>query len=186
MSSSHRFKNIVCLVSVALIASAAGALGSVTQEDSGTAVAIHAGRVIDGHSAAPLGPSVILIEGGRITEVGPDVVIPAGAQEINLSDATVLPGLIDAHTHVLFAPQDGKNPVLEKSVAFRTLEAAAAARLSLEAGFTTLRDTDSEGADFADVAVRDAIADGLIPGPRLLVSTMALRYALGIGQDCRG
>ena len=144
---------IFCLVSVALIASTAGVHGAAAQEDSGAAVAIHAGRVIDGLSAEPLGPSVILVENGRITEVGPDVVIPAGAQEINLSDATVLPGLIDAHTHVLFAPQDGKNPVLEKSVAFRTLEAAAAARLSLEAGFTTLRDTDSEGADFADVAV---------------------------------
>ena len=64
-------------------------------------------------------------------------------------------------------------------LAFRTLEAAAAARLSLEAGFTTLRDTDSEGADFADVAVRDAIAAGLIPGPRLLVSTMALSITGG-------
>ena len=107
------------------------------------------------------------------------MTIPAGVREIDLSDATVLPGLIDAHTHVLFAPQDGKNPVLEKSVAFRTLEAAAAARLSLEAGFTTLRDTDSEGADFADVAVRDAIEAGLIPGPRLLVSTMALSITGG-------
>ena len=179
MSNSGRSKNILCLVSAGLIASATGAIGSAAQEDSSAVVAIHAGRVIDGLSAASLGPSVILIEGDRITEVGPDVVIPAGAREINLLDATVLPGLIDAHTHVLFAPQDGKNPVLEKSVAFRTLEAAAAARLSLEAGFTTLRDTDSEGADFADVAVRDAIAAGLIPGPRLLVSTMALSITGG-------
>ena len=179
MSSSGRPKNIVCLVSAGVIASAAGAIGSTTQEGPAAVVAIRAGRVIDGVSAEPLGPAVILIEGDRITEVGPDVVIPAGAREIDLSDATVLPGLIDAHTHVLFAPQDGKNPVLEKSVAFRTLEAAAAARLSLDAGFTTLRDTDSEGADFADVAVRDAIAAGLIPGPRLLVSTMALSITGG-------
>ena len=178
MSSRGRSRNIACLGLAGLIASAV-AIGSTAQEDRGAAVAIRAGRVIDGVSDAPLGPSVILIEGGRITEVGPDVAIPAGTREVDLSEATVLPGLIDAHTHVLFAPQDGKNPVLEKSVAFRTLEAAAAARRSLDAGFTTLRDTDSEGADFADVAVRDAIAAGLIPGPRLLVSTMALSITGG-------
>ena len=92
---------------------------------------------------------------------------------------TLLPGLIDAHTHVCYAPQDGKNPVLEKSVAFRALEGAAAARASLNAGFTTLRDTDSDGAQFADVAIRDAIRLGLIPGPRLFLSTRALTITGG-------
>ena len=84
MSSSHRFMKIVCLVSAALIGSAAWALGSVAQEDSGTTVAIHAGRVIDGLSASPLGPLVILIEGDRITEVGPHVVIPPLPKNRNL------------------------------------------------------------------------------------------------------
>ena len=91
MSISGRSKNILCLVSAGLIASATGAIGSVAQEDSSAVVAIHAGSVIDGLSAESLGPSVILIEGERITEVDPDVVIPPGAREINLLDATVLP-----------------------------------------------------------------------------------------------
>ncbi len=172
-------KRIVGVGLVGLFVLAAGTVTLQAQQAGGAAVAVRAGRVIDGLSAEPLGPSTILIEGGRITAVGPDVAIPAAARVIDLSDHTVLPGLIDAHTHVLFAPQDGKNPVLEKSVAFRALEGAAAARASLEAGFTTLRDLDSEGADFADVAVRDAIAQGLIPGPRLVVSTMALSITGG-------
>ncbi len=172
-------KRIAGVGLVGLFVLAAGTVTLQAQQAAGGAVVVRAGRVIDGLSAEPLGPSTILIEGGRITAVGPDVAIPAAARVIDLSDHTVLPGLIDAHTHVLFAPQDGKNPVLEKSVAFRALEGAAAARASLEAGFTTLRDLDSEGADFADVAVRDAIAQGLIPGPRLVVSTMALSITGG-------
>ncbi len=172
-------KRIVGVGLVGLFVLAAGTVTLQAQQAGGGAVVVRAGRVIDGLSAEPLGPSTILIEGGRITAVGPDVAIPAAARVIDLSDHTVLPGLIDAHTHVLFAPQDGKNPVLEKSVAFRALEGAAAARASLEAGFTTLRDLDSEGADFADVAVRDAIAQGLIPGPRMVVSTMALSITGG-------
>ncbi len=172
-------KRIVGVGLVGLVVLAAGTVTLQAQQAGGGAVVVRAGRVIDGLSAEPLGPSTILIEGGRITAVGPDVAIPAAARVIDLSDHTVLPGLIDAHTHVLFAPQDGKNPVLEKSVAFRALEGAAAARASLEAGFTTLRDLDSEGADFADVAVRDAIAQGLIPGPRMVVSTMALSITGG-------
>jgi imidazolonepropionase-like amidohydrolase len=137
--------------------------------------------VIDGTSAAPLLDAVIIVEGDRIARVSPRalVQVPAGARVIDLSGYTVLPGLIDAHTHICFAPQDGKDPVLQKSVPFRALEGAAAARASLEAGFTTLRDLDSEGADFADVAVRDAIQKGLVPGPRLLVSTMALSITGG-------
>jgi imidazolonepropionase-like amidohydrolase len=144
-------------------------------------VAVRAGRVIDGTGAAPLPDAVILVEGERIARVGPraEVQVPAGAELIDLSAYTVLPGLIDTHTHICFAPQDGKDPVLQKSVPFRAIEGAAAARASLEAGFTTLRDLDSEGAEFADVAVRDAIQKGLVPGPRLLVSTMALSITGG-------
>lgn len=140
---------------------------------------LRAGRLIDGVSAQPVADAVIVIEGDRIARVGPGIAVPPGARVIDLSGYTVLPGLIDAHTHVCFAPQDGKDPVLNKSIPFRALEAAAAAKVSLEAGFTTLRDTDSEGAEFADVAVRDAISMGLIPGPRLLVSTMALSITGG-------
>lgn len=142
-------------------------------------IAIRAGRLIDGVGPRPVPDVVILIESDRIVGVGPGLGPPAGARVMDLSAYTVLPGFIDAHTHVCFAPQDGKDPVLTKSIAFRALQGAAAARASLNAGFTTLRDIDSEGAGFADVAVRDAIQQELIPGPRLLVATMALSITAG-------
>jgi imidazolonepropionase-like amidohydrolase len=141
--------------------------------------AIRAGQLIDGVSPHPVSDVVILLEQDRVTGVERNIAPPLGAHVIDLSAYTVLPGLIDAHTHICFAPQDGKDPVLTKSIPFRALQGAAAARASLDAGFTTLRDMDSEGAGFADVAVRDAIRHGLIPGPRLFVSTMALSITGG-------
>ncbi len=148
-------------------------------ETPNSAVVIRSDRLIDGASPEPISGGSVQIDGDRIVNVGPDLSIPSGARVIDLTGYTLLPGLIDAHTHVCYAPLDGKNPVLEKSIAFRALEGAAAARASLNAGFTTLRDTDSEGAQFADVAVRDAIRLGLIPGPRLFVSTRALTITGG-------
>jgi imidazolonepropionase-like amidohydrolase len=142
-------------------------------------LAVRAGFLIDGSNREPVRDAVVLIEKDRIAAVGRDVRIPPDTDVIDLSAYTVLPGLIDAHTHVCFAPQDGKDPVLTKSVAFRALQGAAAVRASLNAGFTTLRDTDSEGAGFADVAVRDAVNQGLIPGSRLFVSTMGISITGG-------
>jgi len=142
-------------------------------------LAVRAGLLIDGSNREPVRDAVVLIEKDRIAAVGRDVRIPPDTDVIDLSAYTVLPGLIDAHTHVCFAPQDGKDPVLTKSVAFRALQGAAAVRASLNAGFTTLRDTDSEGAGFADVAVRDAVNQGLIPGSRLFVSTMGISITGG-------
>jgi imidazolonepropionase-like amidohydrolase len=142
-------------------------------------IAVRAGSLIDGVSPEPLRDATILIEKDRIVAVGRDVRLPPDTNVIDLSACTVLPGLIDAHTHVCFAPQDGKDPVLTKSVAFRALQGAAAVRAALNAGFTTLRDTDSEGAGFADVAVRDAVNQGLIPGSRLFVSTMGISITAG-------
>ncbi|HJZ13016.1 MAG TPA: amidohydrolase family protein, partial [Acidobacteriota bacterium] len=100
---------------------------------------------------------------------------------IDLSKYTCLPGLIDSHTHILLQPEDeeGAPPVVVKSQDFRTVQGVAAAKKELEAGFTTLRDVDSEGAGFADVAIRDAINKGIIPGPRLFVATLALSITAG-------
>jgi len=125
--------------------------------------------------------AVIVVSGEHIETVGANAEIPDGARVIDLSAYTVLPGLIDSHTHILLQPEDerGAPPVITKSQAFRTVQGVAAARKDLEAGFTTLRDVDSEGAGFADVAIRDAIDRGIVPGPRLFVSTLALTITGG-------
>ncbi|MCH8956187.1 amidohydrolase family protein [candidate division KSB1 bacterium] len=143
-------------------------------------LAIKCGKLIDGVGNKPATNAVILIEGERIIAVGQAVNIPSDATVIDLSDFTVLPGLIDTHSHICLTPDyTDKNPVLYKSIPYRTIEGVRAARLNLEAGFTAMRDVDSEGANFADAAIRDAINAGLIPGPRLQVSTMAISITGG-------
>ena len=142
---------------------------ALPQDMSGsTAVtAIRAGTLINGVDNSAMDNVTILITGDRITEVGTNVRIPSNATVIDLSGYTVLPGLIDTHSHILLTPENpAGNPVLYKSIPYRTVEGVLAAKLNLEAGFTTLRDIDSEGANFADVGIRDAINDGLISGPR--------------------
>ena len=143
--------------------------------------AIKAGTLIDPRSGSVLSNQVILVEGSRIKAIGTNLAIPDGARIIDCSSHTVLPGLIDCHTHILLQPEDEGDvpPVVTKSQAFRTVQGVAAARKDLEAGFTTMRDLDSEGAGFADVAIRDAINQGIIPGPRLFVATYALTITGG-------
>lgn len=144
-------------------------------------LALRCGQLIDGVSASPIKNAVVLVEGERIKQVGTQVTIPEKAKVMDLSQYTVLPGLIDTHTHICLTPADetGKSPVLYKSIPYRTIEGLRDAQLNLQAGFTTLRDVDSEGADFADVAIRDAINQGLVMGPRLQVSTMAISITGG-------
>lgn len=143
--------------------------------------AIKCGRLINPVDGSITQNAVIIVRGERIERVGATLAIPAGAKIIDLSAYTVLPGLIDCHTHVMLQPEDeqGPPPVITKSQAFRTVQAVAAAKRDLEAGFTTMRDLDSEGAGFADVAIRDGINRGIIPGPRLFVSTYALTITGG-------
>jgi imidazolonepropionase-like amidohydrolase len=144
-------------------------------------IAVRAARMLDVRTGAFVNNPVIVVEGDRVISAGSTLAIPAGAQVIDLGDVTLLPGLIDCHTHVLWQPEDerGAPPVVTKSQAQRTVEGVAAAKKDLEAGFTTMRDLDSEGAGFADVAVRDGIERGVIPGPRLLVSTDPLTITAG-------
>jgi imidazolonepropionase-like amidohydrolase len=144
-------------------------------------VAVRAARMLDVRTGAFVNNPVILIEDERVTAVGANLSVPAGAQIVDLGNLTLMPGLIDCHTHVLLQPEDerGVPPIITKSQAERTVEGVAAARRDLEAGFTTMRDLDSEGAGFADVAVRDGINRGVIPGPRLLVSTDPLTITAG-------
>jgi imidazolonepropionase-like amidohydrolase len=150
-------------------------------QGSANAVAIRCGKLLNPVDGALLEDAVILVRGDRVAEVGAKLRIPDGAAIIDLSKYTVLPGLIDCHTHILLQPEDerGVPPVITKSQAFRTIQGVAAAKRDLEAGFTTMRDLDSEGAGFADVAIRDAINRGIIPGPRLFVSTLAITITAG-------
>jgi imidazolonepropionase-like amidohydrolase len=133
-------------------------------------VAVRAGRLFDSKTGQMLAKQVVLLSGDRITEVGPEgqVKIPAGAEVIDLSRATVLPGLIDAHTHMF--NQRGPKGTTEASM----LIAAQNARADLRAGFTTARDMSSHGNGYGDIAMRDAINEGRIEGPRYQVSTLGI------------
>ncbi len=140
---------------------------------------VHAGRLLDPSDGSVRENVDILIEGDRVRDVGPNLDVPLGASEIDLRQMTVLPGLIDSHAHICLTPGPGNPAVLEKSNPYRALEALHGARANLMAGFTTLRDLDNEGADMADIAVRDAVREGMFPGPRLIVSGWALSITGG-------
>jgi hypothetical protein len=141
-------------------------------------IAIRCGHLIDGVRLTPIDNAVILVEGERIKGVGVGLSIPPGAQVIDLGTATVLPGLIDSHTHVLLegdiTAADYDSQLLQDSIPFRTIRATVAARAALQNGFTTIRDLETEGAMYADVDVKKAVNQGLIPGPRMFVATRAM------------
>ncbi|HEX8072239.1 MAG TPA: amidohydrolase family protein [Pyrinomonadaceae bacterium] len=131
---------------------------------------IKAGRLFDGRAERLQENVVVLVRGGKIVRVGRDVPVPAGANVIDLSDLTLLPGLVDAHTHVVLHAGDYDAQILRETPEYRAIVATNAARLTLLAGVTTVRDLGNEGAGFADVALRDAIARGVVPGPRILAA----------------
>ena len=139
-------------------------------------VVIRAGHLLDVKTGKTLSHQTILIQGDKIASVGSDTPVPAGAQVIDLPNATVLPGLIDAHTHVTMPTNFGYS-ALAISVPREALIGARNARVTLEAGFTTIRNVGASG--FSDVALRDAINAGDVPGPRMLVSGPALSITGG-------
>jgi len=148
-------------------------LGASAPAQSSRQVVVHAGHVLDVKTGKMLSDQVLVIEDGKIVSAGPaaGAKIPAGAARIELPEATVLPGLIDAHTHLTMDPKFGYER-LALSVPRQTLTGAKNARLTLLAGFTTVRNVGAGG--YSDVALRDAINAGDVPGPRMLVSGPAL------------
>jgi imidazolonepropionase-like amidohydrolase len=131
---------------------------------------VRCGRLFDSTTGTLQDGVGVLVRAGRIVEVGPAVAAPPGATVIDLSGLTVLPGLIDAHTHIALHPGDYDDQVLRETPELRAIHATVSARVTLESGITTVRDLGNEGAGFADIAVRDAVAKGLVPGPRILAA----------------
>ena len=154
---------------------------SAQQSDSTpTRTAIRAGRLIDGRGGPPISNAIILIDGDRITAVGPGLAVPANARVIDLSRFTVLPGFIDAHTHVTSQPRDYYEDIFRKSPIDVAITAHVYAKRTLEAGFTTIRDVGS--AEFIDIALRNAINRGDIPGPRIQAATLTVGSTGGHGD----
>jgi imidazolonepropionase-like amidohydrolase len=155
------------------------------QQAVGKTTVLKAARLFDGKSNALVTPGVVVVTDGKIIAVGGKAVVPAAAEVIDLGDATLLPGFIDAHTHETgMHSNDYKQrelDQLQKPIAEQALDATSNVRVTLMAGFTTVRDVGSH--DYLDVGLRNAIRDGKVPGPRMLVSV----YAIGAtGGHCDG
>jgi imidazolonepropionase-like amidohydrolase len=150
-----------------------------SQPQAAESVLLRPQRVFDGVTEQPHEGWVVLVTGNRIAEAGPpsEVRPPAGARTVSLPGLTLLPGLIEGHAHIFLHPYNEtlwNDQVLKEPLGYRTILAVLHCERTLMAGFTTLRDLGTEGADFADVSVQRAIDEGRIPGPRLLVATRAI------------
>ncbi|MFZ0200154.1 MAG: amidohydrolase family protein [Candidatus Sulfotelmatobacter sp.] len=146
------------------------------------AIVLHAARLLDVKNGRIIKPGEVLVEGEKIAEAGSAVKRPAGAEVIDLGDRTLLPGLIDAHVHLFLHPGAEDLQTVKESVPQRTIQAVLAARDDLMAGFTAERDMGTEGAGSADTAVRNAIDEGIVPGPRMRMSGNAINI-LGGHED---
>src|SRR5215472_14638792 len=179
LSRQHRYPAMLKRFALFLFASCTLA-GAQTSTTSDHWIAVRAGRLFTGTEKLATN-QVVLIRGDRIAEVGPAerVKIPPNVEVIDLSHATVLPGLIDAHTHVFGNGPDFETQILRESYQYRTLTALANARKDLMVGFTTLRDLKTLGAMYSDVDLRNAIDRGVVEGPRMQVATRGIQATGG-------
>ena len=179
--------------SIGLLAAVLGC-ACATQGQTGSAPAasvtvIRAGTLIDGQSESARKNQLIFVHGNRIEKVtDASSAIPAGIKVIDLSNATVLPGMIDSHTHIFLWGEDPAKGgydanILKAGIALRAARATYACKRALEQGFTTLRDVETEGAGYGDVEIRQAIEEGTIPGPRLFCSTRGISSTAGYNLE---
>lgn len=160
-----------------LLAMTAMPIAAAAAPPPGPPILLRPAAVFDGVDPAPHPSWQVLVEGDHIAAVGPALGVPAGARVIDLPGATLLPGLIEGHSHLFLHPYDETpwdDQVLHEAVAVRIARAVVAARTTLLAGFTSERDLGTEGAGFSDVGLAQAIEQGIVPGPRLLVATKAI------------
>lgn len=159
-----------------LLIAMAAAIATVATPATADTVLLRPAQVFDGVNPQPHPGWSVLVEGDRITAAGPNVSAPANARIIDLPGATLMPGMIEGHSHLFLHPYNETlwdDQVLHEPLALRTARAVVHAEKTLDAGFTTERDLGTEGAGYADVGLKQAINEGIVPGPRLLVATKA-------------
>src|ERR1051325_10186488 len=149
---------------------------------------IKTSTLIDGRSDAPKENQVIVIRGNRIESVGAGIAIPDGAAVIDLTGMTVLPGLIDTHTHIFLQGEDPAEggydvQLLKYPLAYRAARAIVAARRALEEGLTTIRHMETDGAGYGDIGIKMAVNEGRIPGPRIFAATRAISTTGGYNLE---
>ena len=173
------FRALRWQVGCGVLGLAVGLAAASGAEDPPRPIVLRADRVFDGTSPEVHPGWVVVVRGGQVAAVGPaaDVAVPAGAEVIDLPGTTLIPGLIDAHSHILlhdYGEAAWDDQVLKEPLALRVCRATNHLRADLAAGFTTLRDLGTEGAGYADVGIKRAVEQGIVPGPRLLVATRAI------------
>jgi imidazolonepropionase-like amidohydrolase len=191
LKQSKRFQEAVSVrhLLLAVLGFASTLVGPTAKAAEPSALTyVRAGKLLDIRSGKLLNDQVIVIRGDRIERFAAsgDVRIPAGATTVDLTRATVLPGLIDCHTHIMLTDTDNSHYddiLLKQSWQYRTILATLNVKHDLEAGFTSMRDVETEGAMYSDVDVRNAINQGLIPGPRLKVATRGISTTGGYGLE---
>ncbi len=183
-------RKLICAALGLLLAGGVAAQNPPASAPKPPVTVIFAGTLIDGTSDTPRKNQMITIRGNRIESVGPRASsqVPQGATVIDLLKATVLPGLIDDHTHIFLQGEDPATGgwdgnLLYPPLALRAARAAVSARRALEEGFTSIRDMGTEGAGYGDVGIKQGIERGCFPGPRMWVSTLAISTTGGYGVE---